>query len=57
MRDADRRKDEFWPFSHELRNPLSPIRYAQPSRDCLADPSNKSANRIIERQVGHMSAC
>jgi signal transduction histidine kinase/CheY-like chemotaxis protein len=57
VREADRRKDEFLAvLSHELRNPLAPIRNAveilktaAPSERRLAE-----AREMIERQVGHM---
>lgn len=58
LRDADRRKDEFIAgLSHELRNPLAPIRN---SLHILgrAVPGGEQARRalaVIDRQVGHMS--
>lgn len=56
--DADRRKDAFLAtLSHELRNPLTPIRTAA---TLLGLPQASSqdkhkAQRIIERQTGHMA--
>ena len=58
LRQADRRKDEFLAtLSHELRNPLAPIRTAvgllrtgEPERDKLA-----YCEDVIERQVAHMA--
>jgi PAS domain S-box-containing protein len=58
LRDADRRKDEFLGMlSHELRNPLAPIRnsihllrHATPDRE-----QTNQALGIIERQAGHMA--
>ena len=58
LREQDRRKDEFIAtLSHELRNPLSPIRVAA---KLLASPQVtptqlKRAQRIVERQVTHMA--
>jgi PAS domain S-box-containing protein len=54
LRDADRRKDEFLAtLSHELRNPLAPIRNAlEILRRRSADPQlNERAMEILERQV------
>jgi PAS domain S-box-containing protein len=57
LAEADRRKDEFIAvLSHELRNPLAPIRYALP---LLAEerlgPSGRRATEVIDRQVAHLS--
>ena len=58
LRDADRRKDEFLAtLSHELRNPLAPIRTAT---QLLANPKLSTAQlsraqSIIQRQVTHMA--
>jgi PAS domain S-box-containing protein len=58
LRDADRRKDEFLGMlSHELRNPLAPIRN---STYILrhADPGSDHARRaqsVIERQTQHLT--
>ena len=54
LRDADRRKDEFLAMlSHELRNPLAPIRNSLHLMR-MAEPGSEDALRartIIERQV------
>ncbi len=58
LRDQDRRKDEFIAMlSHELRNPLAPIRAAaKVIASPNVDPSHlRQSQRIIERQVGHMA--
>jgi two-component system CheB/CheR fusion protein len=58
LRDADRRKDEFLAvLSHELRNPLAPIRSSlhileHPTAD---EGSASRAHEIIVRQVGHLA--
>ncbi len=58
LREQDRRKDEFIAtLSHELRNPLAPIRMAA---KILASPQAapsqlQQAQTIIERQVTHMA--
>ncbi len=56
--DADRRKDEFLAvLSHELRNPLAPIRYGVDILD-RAPATNEHASRairVIERQTRHMT--
>jgi PAS domain S-box-containing protein len=58
LREADRRKNEFLAvLSHELRNPLAPIRYAL---DILqqVEPGGDQARRaqeVIGRQVGQLS--
>ncbi len=57
LRDADRRKDEFLAaLSHELRNPLAPIRtslyvalHAPPGSDEV-----RRALKVIDRQVAHI---
>ncbi|HSK08987.1 MAG TPA: PAS domain-containing protein [Vicinamibacterales bacterium] len=57
LSDADRRKDEFIAvLSHELRNPLAPIRYALPllQRDRL-DEAGDRAVAVIDRQVAHLT--
>ena len=57
LREADRRKDEFIAvLSHELRNPLSPIRNAvalMKVRDL--DPASAKARDIIDRQSHHLA--
>jgi PAS domain S-box-containing protein len=58
LRDADRRKDEFLSvLSHELRNPLAPIRnsvyilnHSEP-----ASERTRRARAVIERQVDHLT--
>jgi signal transduction histidine kinase/ActR/RegA family two-component response regulator len=57
LREADRRKDEFIAvLSHELRNPLSPIRNAvalMKAREL--DPLTEKARDIIDRQSHHLA--
>lgn len=58
LRDQDRRKDEFIAMlSHELRNPLAPIRAAaEVIASPMVGPSQlRQAQLIIERQVEHMA--
>jgi PAS domain S-box-containing protein len=54
LREGDQRKNEFLAtLSHELRNPLAPIRYALE----LLDPDNEHqspAKQVIERQLAHL---
>ncbi|HEX9049319.1 MAG TPA: PAS domain S-box protein [Anaeromyxobacter sp.] len=58
LREADRRKDEFLGMlSHELRNPLAPIRNALYILD-RAEPTGQQARRakdVVSRQVGHLT--
>ena len=58
LRRADRQKDEFLAtLSHELRNPLGPIRNAA-ELIRLSHPADERVQRarvIIERQVSHLS--
>jgi PAS domain S-box-containing protein len=57
LAEASRRKDEFIAIlSHELRNPLAPIRYALPAlqSDRLTEASGE-ALQVIERQVAHLT--
>ena len=58
LREADRRKDEFLGvLSHELRNPLAPIRNSLFILDRAA-PGGEQARRaqaVIDRQVGHLT--
>jgi PAS domain S-box-containing protein len=59
LKDADRRKDEFLAvLSHELRNPLAPIRTASHLLDSPHLPASELlwARTVIQRQVRHMSA-
>ncbi|HXG09974.1 MAG TPA: ATP-binding protein, partial [Gemmataceae bacterium] len=58
LAEADRRKDEFLALlSHELRNPLAPIRNALQIMRLHGplDPTLEKARDIIERQVRHLS--
>jgi PAS domain S-box-containing protein len=58
LRDADRRKDEFLGMlSHELRNPLAPVRHSLYILD-HTDPAGEQARRareVANRQVAHMA--
>ena len=56
LAEADRRKDEFIAvLSHELRNPLAPIRYALPllAEEPLGERGRR-ATAVIERQIAHV---
>ena len=58
LREQDRRKDEFIAtLSHELRNPLAPIRVAAKliASPQLAPAKLQRAQLIIERQATHMA--
>jgi PAS domain S-box-containing protein len=60
LKDADRRKDEFLAtLTHELRNPLAPIRNAVQMQvlklKCSADPDVVSSRGVIDRQTQHMA--
>jgi PAS domain S-box-containing protein len=58
LREADRRKDEFLAMlSHELRNPLAPIRNVAELLNLpnLAEERLDWARRVLHRQVTHMS--
>jgi PAS domain S-box-containing protein len=58
LREADRNKDRFLAIlSHELRNPLAPIRTAAHvlSQPHVSDAQLLTARQIIQRQVTHMS--
>jgi signal transduction histidine kinase len=56
QRDETRRKDEFLAMlAHELRNPLTPVRYA--ARALVAEattPRQRQLTGVVERQVAHM---
>jgi PAS domain S-box-containing protein len=58
LREADRRKDEFLSvLSHELRNPLAPLRnsvYVLENADPAGEPARR-ARAVIARQVGHLT--
>jgi two-component system CheB/CheR fusion protein len=58
LRDADRKKDDFLAaLSHELRNPLAPIRtalYVLKHTDAAGDAARR-AREIIDRQVTHLA--
>lgn len=58
LKEADRRKDEFLAMlSHELRNPLAPIRNAVQVLSLLgtSDARFREARDIIDRQVEHLT--
>jgi len=57
LREADRRKNEFLAIlSHELRNPLAPIRTGVHLLKLAYDaPATRSLVPMLERQVEHMS--
>jgi CheY-like chemotaxis protein len=58
LQQSNRRKDEFLAMlSHELRNPLAPIRNAVEviRRIAPADPRLTRANDVMDRQVNHMT--
>jgi PAS domain S-box-containing protein len=57
LAESDRRKDEFIAIlSHELRNPLAPIRYAVPllKQQRLGERAGKALT-VIERQTAHLT--
>jgi PAS domain S-box-containing protein len=57
-READRRKDEFLAtLSHELRNPMAPVRNAAAllASPRLTPDQLQWAQQVIERQVTHMA--
>jgi signal transduction histidine kinase/DNA-binding response OmpR family regulator len=58
LQQASRRKDEFLAMlSHELRNPLAPIRNAAEvmRRIAPSDPGISWARDVVERQVTHLA--
>ena len=57
LKEADRRKDEFIAtLSHELRNPLAPLRHAlDVLRLSGAGGASATALEIMERQVKHLA--
>jgi PAS domain S-box-containing protein len=56
LRETDRRRGEFLAtLSHELRNPLAPIRYALELLGKESHgPSASQATKVIERQLAHL---
>ena len=59
MREANRRKDVFLAtLSHELRNPLAPIRNAAAhlAKPALSPADHERSRLIIVRQVSHMAS-
>ncbi len=58
LREADQRKNDFLAaLSHELRNPLSPIRSSVflLERTAPTDDRTRRALAVIDRQAGHMA--
>lgn len=57
LEEADRRKDEFLAvLSHELRNPLAPIRFALPLLQVQTlNPAGARAAAVVQRQVEHLT--
>ena len=56
LREADRRKDEFLAvLSHELRNPLAPIRNAATILATHGASHLSWATEVIDRQVAHLT--
>lgn len=57
LAEEDRRKDEFIAIlSHELRNPLAPIRYALPVLERTPLPESATrAVEVIDRQLDHLT--
>ena len=56
QREEARRKDEFLAMlAHELRNPLTPVRYAAHALGAeAASPRQRQLAAVVERQVAHM---
>jgi PAS domain S-box-containing protein len=55
LRDADRRKDEFLAtLSHELRNPLAPLRTGLQLMRLQGDRPNPAVHDIMERQLNQL---
>ncbi|QJR10089.1 Sensor histidine kinase RcsC [Usitatibacter rugosus] len=57
LREADRRKDEFIAtLSHELRNPLAPLRNSLHLLGMARDsnPAAQRVHEVMERQVNHL---
>ncbi len=58
LREADRRKDEVLAaLSHELRNPLTPVKNSLfvLTRAAIAEDDVRTAVRVIDRQVTHLT--
>jgi two-component system CheB/CheR fusion protein len=58
LREADRRKNEFLAvLSHELRNPLAPIRHGLflLAREASLTERGHKAHAIVDRQVSHLT--
>ncbi|MBA2664983.1 MAG: GAF domain-containing protein [Bradymonadaceae bacterium] len=58
LREADRRKDRFWAvLSHELRNPLAPIKNSLYVLERVAPTSDQArrSRAVIERQVDQVA--
>lgn len=57
LAETDRRKDEFIAIlSHELRNPLAPIRFALPVLQARhLDETGRRTIAVIDRQVNHLT--
>ncbi|MCG2592338.1 ATP-binding protein [Ramlibacter sp. XY19] len=58
QREEARRKDEFLAMlAHELRNPLTPVRYAARALGAeAATPRQRHLTEVVERQVAHMGS-
>jgi signal transduction histidine kinase len=55
LRESDRRKDEFIAMlSHELRNPLAPLRSGLELLRLRPGPVDAQVRDMMERQVGHL---
>lgn len=56
-RQAEQRKDEFLAMlAHELRNPITPIKYALAALEAQsADESTARSHAVIRRQVNHLT--
>jgi PAS domain S-box-containing protein len=57
LKETDRRKDEFLAtLSHELRNPLAPLKNSLHLLRMLSNPDTRTraVHEMMERQVGHL---